>query len=61
MFLRVDMRRLLDDPKIFSYVILVLYMLNSSRWLYARNYGQALYWFAAFLITFSVMFLMEAH
>jgi hypothetical protein len=55
------MRRLLDDPKIFSYVILVLYMLNSSRWLYARNYGQALYWFAAFLITFSVMFLMEAH
>jgi hypothetical protein len=54
-------KRLLEDPKVFSYVILVLYTLNSSRWLYARNYGQALYWFAAFLITFSVTFLMEVH
>lgn len=52
------MRRLLDDPKVFSYLILVLYTLNSTRWLFARNWGQALYWAAAFLITFSVTFLM---
>ena len=55
------MKRLIEDPKIFSYVILVLYTLNSSRWVYARNWGQALYWFAAFLITFSVTFLVGAH
>lgn len=54
------MRRLLDDPKVFSYLILVLYTLNSTRWLFARNWGQALYWAAAFLITFSVTFLMGA-
>ncbi len=40
------MKRLLEDPRMFSYLILVLYTLNSSRWLIARNYGQALYWFA---------------
>jgi hypothetical protein len=54
------MRRLLEDPKLFSYVILVLYACNSTRWLFARNWGQSLYWFAALLITTSVTFLMGA-
>lgn len=50
----------MKDPRLFSYVILVLYVCNSTRWVFAGNWGQALYWLAAFLITFSVTFMMGA-
>ena len=44
----------LFDPKIFNYVILTLYCLNSVRWVIAGSWGDALYWFAAFQITAAV-------
>lgn len=50
----------LADPKVFSYLILSLYVLNSLRWFWHGNIGQGVYWAAAFAITFSVTFLMGA-
>ncbi len=42
------------DPKIFNYVILTLYCMNSVWWVMAGSWGDALYWFAAFQITAAV-------
>jgi len=42
------------EPIYFNYVLMFLYVLNTLNWLSARNYPQALYWFAAFLITLAV-------
>ena len=53
------MAKLLTDPAIFNYTILTLYVLNSARWAYERNLGQAVYWFGAFIITGAVTFLMD--
>lgn len=55
------LQRYFEDPKIFSYVILLLYTCNAARWFWHGNIGQGVYWIAAFLITFSVTFLMGAH
>lgn len=48
----------LQDPRLFPCVILFLYACTSIRWFVAGNVGQGVYWIAAFLITFSVTFLM---
>lgn len=42
------------DPKLFNYVILTLYLLNSIRWAVAGSWGDSLYWLAAFQITVAV-------
>ena len=42
------------DPVQFNYFIICIYLLNCINWLSARNYPQALYWFAAMLITIAV-------
>jgi hypothetical protein len=44
----------LFDPKIFNYVIMVLYVLNSARWAVHGSWGDAAYWVSAFAITASV-------
>lgn len=44
------------DPRLFNYVILVLYFLNATRWAVFGSWADWLYWTAAFLITFSVTF-----
>lgn len=48
------MASFLLDPRVFNYVILTLYLLNSARWGFAGSWGDALYWFAAFQITVAV-------
>lgn len=53
------MKELLLDPKIFSYVIMVLYLCNAVRWAFARSAGDACYWLGALGITASVTFLMK--
>lgn len=45
------------DPKIFNYVIMVLYALNASRWAHERAWGNVAYWVSALGITASVTFL----
>lgn len=42
------------DPIYFNCFIMILYMLNTLNWAWQRNWPQALYWFAAALITLAV-------
>lgn len=51
------MTKLLLDPKVFNYLILVLYALNAARWAYARSLADVCYWISAFSITATVTFL----
>lgn len=48
------LHRMIFDPKVFNYVILVLYMLNAGRWAIERSWGNFFYWVSAFGITASV-------
>jgi hypothetical protein len=50
-------RELLLDPKVFNYVIMVLYALNAGRWAHERAWGNVVYWLSALGITASVTFL----
>jgi hypothetical protein len=50
-------RELLLDPKVFNYVIMVLYTVNAARWAYQRSAGDTAYWLSALAITASVTFL----
>lgn len=47
---------IISDPKAFNYLIMVLYMLNSIRWLVHGNYADACYWLSALAITATVTF-----
>lgn len=42
------------DPKLFNYVILCLYALNTARWVVEGKYADACYWMSAFAITATV-------
>ncbi len=53
------MRELLLDPKMFNYIILVLYALNATRWALARSLADVCYWLSAFAITATVTFLYK--
>ena len=48
------MLALLKDPAVFNYVIMVLYVLNTTRWAIDQNWPQVLYWLAAFQINLAV-------
>lgn len=48
------MMTLLSDPKIFNYVILILFLCSTVRWIVAGSWGDALYWFSSFLINVAV-------
>lgn len=45
---------ILFDPKIFNYIIMVLYCANIARWLVAGSFGNAWYWSGALCITAAV-------
>lgn len=44
------------DPRIFNYVILTLYALNSCRWAINGSWADVFYWLSAFAITATVTF-----
>lgn len=48
--------KLLFDPRIFNYLIMCLYCINSVRWAFAGEWAQAAYWISALGITASVTF-----
>jgi hypothetical protein len=52
-------KALLTDPKIFNYVIMVLYALNAARWAYQKNAADCCYWLSALAITATVTFLYK--
>lgn len=47
------MKRLLD-PRLFNYVILTMYALNSLRWALERKWPDVCYWLSASAITATV-------
>lgn len=51
--------KLLTDPKVFNYVIMILYALNVARWGYAGKIADVCYWLSAFSITATVTFLYK--
>lgn len=44
------------DPRVFNYVILVLYIFNTIRWAFHRSLGDVLYWGGATCIILGVTF-----
>lgn len=44
------------DPKIFNYLIMVLYLLNAGRWAINGNWADMCYWLSALAITATVTF-----
>ena len=48
------------DPIHFNLFIMAIYTLNTFNWLWAKNWPQALYWFAAALITAAVTWGLKA-
>jgi hypothetical protein len=49
----------LTDPKVFNYVILVLYLLNAGRWAIEGKIADVCYWLSAAAITATVTFLYQ--
>lgn len=44
------------DPRIFNFIIMGLYVLNTIRWGFAGSWADAWYWSGAFWITAAVTF-----
>lgn len=45
---------ILTDPRIFSYVIMALYVLNAARWAVHGSWADVAYWCSACAITATV-------
>lgn len=45
------------DPKLFNYLIMVLYAMNAVRWAFAKSLADVCYWLSALAITATVTFL----
>lgn len=48
------MRDFLLDPRIFNYIIMTLYVLNSARWAWHGSWADTCYWLSATAITATV-------
>lgn len=53
------MLKLLLDPKVFNYLIMILYFLNACRWALERKPADVCYWLSALAITATVTFLYQ--
>jgi hypothetical protein len=49
-------RAIIFDPRVFSYVIMGLYLLNALRWGYEKKWADVCYWLSALAITATVTF-----
>lgn len=47
------------DPKVFNYVIMIMYILNALRWAYESKWADVCYWLSALAITATVTFLYK--
>lgn len=48
--------RMLTDPKLFNYLILLLYILASMRWAYQRSWWDMVYWAGAAVLQVVITF-----
>jgi hypothetical protein len=46
--------KLLADPRALNYVLMLLYVVNASRWAYHRSWGDVGYWLCAAGLTASL-------
>lgn len=53
------MIKLISDPRIFNYVIIVLHALNVMRWAYHKSLADTCYWASALGITLTITFLYK--
>ena len=53
---KLGMTRIFTDPRLFSYLIMALYLLNAGRWAYERKWPDVCYWLSALAITATVTF-----
>jgi len=44
------------DPKLFNYLIMSLYLVNSIQWFFRGNHADGCYWLSALAITATVTF-----
>jgi len=51
--------KFLLDPKVFNYIIMVLYALNAIRWGIDGKINGVCYWLSALAITATVTFLYK--
>lgn len=47
---------LLGNPKLFNYVIMSLYLMNSAWWAWHGRWADVCYWLSALAITATVTF-----
>lgn len=47
---------MLSDPRVFNYLIMVLYAMNAARWAWHGNWADCCYWLSALAITATVTF-----
>jgi hypothetical protein len=47
---------IIKDPRVFSYLIMTLYVLNILRWAYEHKWADVWYWISALSITATVTF-----
>lgn len=47
---------MLRDPRLFNFVIMLLYALNAGRWAYQGSWADVCYWVSALGITATVTF-----
>jgi NADH:ubiquinone oxidoreductase subunit 6 (subunit J) len=47
------------SDRFFPCLIMSLYILSSARYFLHKNVGHGMYWISAFMITFTVTFLMK--
>ena len=43
-------------PKLFNYIIMVMYLTNAGWWLLHKSYADMFYWLSALAITATVTF-----
>lgn len=54
-----SVRLIWSDPKLFNYIIMVLYALNAGRWALESKWADTCYWLSALAITATVTFMYE--
>lgn len=47
---------MLQDPRLMNYILLVLYLINATRWAWYGSWADTLYWLSALGLTIALTF-----
>jgi NADH:ubiquinone oxidoreductase subunit 6 (subunit J) len=45
------------DPRVFNYVIIVMFVFAAARWVWEKNWPQSVYWLSAACLNVAVTFM----